>query len=154
MTHAGIDGNTRLIAYINCSTNNKALTVLSYFVRATCLYGLPSRVRSDHGGENTLVAVLMNLLRGQASHITGRSVHNPRIDVFQQVVHYFYQLFYSFEDEQILNPEDNTHEMALQVVFKPEMTQFIHMCLEQPQNQICKQPYTYTNVDGGNAVQQ
>lgn len=121
VTHAGIDGNTRLITYINCSTDNKALTVLTYFVRATCLYGLPSRVRSDHGGENTLVALLMNLLQGQARHITGRSVHNQCIerlwrDVFQQVVHYFYKLFYSFEDEQILNPEDNTHKMALQVV--------------------------------------
>ncbi|KAG8004758.1 hypothetical protein GBF38_016634 [Nibea albiflora] len=124
VTHAGIDGNTRLIAYINCSTNNKALTVLSYFVRATCLYGLPSRVRSDHGGENTLVAVLMNLLQGQASHITGRSVHNQRIDVFQQVVHYFYQLFYSFEEEQILNPEDNTHKMALQVEIQRRLNLF------------------------------
>lgn len=128
MTHAGIDGNSRLITYINCSTDNKALTVLIYFVRATCLYGLPSRVRSDHGGENTLVALLMNLLQGQgqARHMTGRSVHNQRIerlwrDVFQQVVHYFYRLFYSFEDEQILNPEDNTQKMALQVVYKPEI---------------------------------
>lgn len=120
VTHAGIDGNSRLITYINCSTDSKALKVLTYFVRATCLYGLPSRVRSDHGGENTLVALLMNLLQGQgqARHITGRSVHNQRIerlwrDVFQQVVHYFYRLFYSFEDEQILNPEDNTQKMAL-----------------------------------------
>lgn len=128
MTHAGIDGNSRLITYINCSTDSKALTVLTYFVRATCLYGLPSRVRSDHGGENTLVALLMNLLQGQgqARHITGRSVHNQRIerlwrDVFQQVVHYFYRLFYSFEDEQILNPEDNTQKMALKVVYKPEI---------------------------------
>uniref|UniRef100_A0A3Q3LWI2 Integrase catalytic domain-containing protein n=1 Tax=Labrus bergylta TaxID=56723 RepID=A0A3Q3LWI2_9LABR len=128
VTHAGIDGNSRLITYINCSTNNTALTVLTNFVRATCLYGLPSRVRSDRGGENTLVALLMNLLQGQghAGHIAGQSVHNQRIerlwrDVFQQVVHYFYTLFYSFEDEQILNPEDNFQKMALQVVYKPEI---------------------------------
>ena len=128
VTHAGIDGNSRLITYINCSTDNTALTVLTYFVRATCLYGLPSRVRSDHGGENTLVALLMNLLQGQGHtrHITGQSVHNQRIerlwrDVFQQVVHYFYMLFYSFEDEQILNTEHNAQKMALQVVYKPEI---------------------------------
>lgn len=128
MTHAAIDGNSRLITYLKCSTNNTALTVLKYFVQATCLYGLPSRVRSDRGGENTLVALLMNLLQGQghARHITGQSVHNQRIerlwrDVFQQVVHYFYMLFYSFEDEQILNPEDNIHKMALQIVYKPEI---------------------------------
>ncbi|KAM8726521.1 uncharacterized protein AB9X84_002922 [Acanthopagrus schlegelii] len=132
VTHAGIDGNTRLITYINCSTDKKALTVLTYFVRATCLYGLLSRVRSDHGGENSLVALLRNLLQGQARHITGRSVHNQRIerlwrDVFQQVVHYFYKLFYSFEDEQILNPEDNTHKMALQVVYKPEIQRRLNL---------------------------
>ncbi|XP_019748999.1 uncharacterized protein LOC109529971 isoform X2 [Hippocampus comes] len=134
VTHAGIDGNSRLITYLNCSTDNTALTVLKYFVQATCLYGLPSRVRSDHGGENTLVALLMNLLHGQehARHITGQSVHNQRIerlwrDVFHQVVHYFYTLFYSFEDEQILNPEDIIHKMALQIVYKPEIEK--RLCL-------------------------
>ncbi|XP_051804019.1 uncharacterized protein LOC110972740 isoform X2 [Acanthochromis polyacanthus] len=128
VTHAAIDGNSRLITYLKCSTNNTALTVLRHFVQATCVYGLPSRVRSDHGGENTLVALLMNLLQGQghARHITGQSVHNQRIerlwrDVFQQVVHYFYMLFYSFEDEQILNPEDSINKMALQIVYKPEI---------------------------------
>ncbi|XP_034072352.1 uncharacterized protein LOC117546278 isoform X1 [Gymnodraco acuticeps] len=128
VTHAGIDGNSRLVTFINCGTDNTALTVLTHFVRATCRYGLPSRVRSDHGGENTLVALLMNLLQGngEVRHITGQSVHNQRIerlwrDVFQQVVHYFYTLFYSFEDEQILNPEDDIQKMALQIVFKPEI---------------------------------
>lgn len=126
VTHAGIDGNSRLITYINCSTDNTALTVLTHFVRATCLYGLPSRVRSDHGGENTLVAFLMNLIQGNGRHITGRSVHNQRIerlwrDVFQQVIRYFYELFYSFEDERILNPDNSTHKTALQIVYKPEI---------------------------------
>lgn len=76
--------------------------------------------------ENTLVALLMNLLQGHARHITDQSVHNQRIerlwrDVFQQVVHYFYTLFYSFEDEQILNPEDDIQKMAPQIVYKPEI---------------------------------
>ncbi|KAK0136930.1 hypothetical protein N1851_026900 [Merluccius polli] len=134
VTHGCIDGKSRLITYINCSTDNTALTVLTYFVAATCVYGLPSRVRSDHGGENTLVALLMNLLQGQGHvrHITGRSVHNQRIerlwrDVFQQVVHYFYQLFYSFEDEQILNPDDNAQKMALQVVYRPEIQKHLNL---------------------------
>lgn len=128
MTHAGIDGYSRLVTYICCSTDNTARTVLTYFVEATCQYGLPSRVRSDHGGENTLVALLMNFVQGEgnARHITGQSVHNQRIerlwrDVFHQVVHYFYSLFYSFEDEQILNPEDDTQKLALHLVYKPEI---------------------------------
>lgn len=102
--------------------------MLTYFVQATCLHGMPSRVRSDHGGENTLVALLMNLLQGQGDtrHITGLSVHNQRIvrlwtDVFTQVVHCFYRLFYSFEDEHILNPEDDIQKMSLQLVYRPEI---------------------------------
>lgn len=34
-------------------------------------------------------------------------------------------LFYSFEDEQILNPEDNT--LALQVVYKPEIQKQLNL---------------------------
>lgn len=126
VTHGCIDGNSRLITYIKCSTDNTARTVLTHFVRATCLYGLPSRVRSDHGGENTLVALLMTLLQGPGRHLTGPSVHNQWIerlwrDVFTQEVHYFYNLFYSYENEQILDPSSDTQKMALQVVFLPEI---------------------------------
>ncbi|XP_051981761.1 uncharacterized protein LOC127643174 isoform X2 [Xyrauchen texanus] len=80
--HGAIDGHSRLITYLNCNTNNCASTVLSQFIQATCLYGLPSRVRSDHGGENIQVALFMNLVQGlqRRSHITGESVHNQRIE--------------------------------------------------------------------------
>ena len=55
VTHAGIDGYSRLIVYLRCSTNNKARTVYELFIEAVHQYHLPSRVRSDQGGENILV---------------------------------------------------------------------------------------------------
>ncbi|KAA0706219.1 hypothetical protein E1301_Tti016287 [Triplophysa tibetana] len=78
--HGAIDGFSRLIVYLNAATNNKATTVLDAFVRAVSQFGLPSRVRSDKGGENIEVAHFMVQNRGENrnSHITGRSVHNQR----------------------------------------------------------------------------
>ena len=60
VTHAAIDDFSRLIVFMKCSSNNKAAaTVYECFLNATQLYGLPSRVRSDQGKENCLVAQRM-----------------------------------------------------------------------------------------------
>ena len=42
--------------YVSSPTNNCASTVLSAFQKAVDEYGLPSRVRTDRGGENVLVS--------------------------------------------------------------------------------------------------
>ena len=62
----GIDGYSRLIVYLHCSSNNRASTVAALFSGAVHTFGLPSRVRCDKGGENVDVAWLMltNPLRG------------------------------------------------------------------------------------------
>ena len=45
--HEAIDGFSRLVTYMRCSTNNRASTVYALFLSAAALYGVPLRVRSD-----------------------------------------------------------------------------------------------------------
>lgn len=57
--HGGVDGYSRVPVYLQAIDNNRAVTVLRAFLNAVEAYGLPSRVRSDLGGENTLVSEYM-----------------------------------------------------------------------------------------------
>ncbi len=59
MVHGGIHGYSRLTVYLKASNNNRAETVLQCFKEAVAQFGLPSRVRSDKGGENVQVAAHM-----------------------------------------------------------------------------------------------
>ena len=77
VVHGGIDGFSRPVE----SNNNRAL---SAFQAGVSEYGVPSRVRTDRGGENVEIAryMLQDPARGpgRGSVITGRSVHNQRIE--------------------------------------------------------------------------
>jgi hypothetical protein len=59
---------------IQCSTNNRAATVLDIFLEAVNKHRLPSRVRGDHGTENVRVVAYMIQECGDArsSYIWGR----------------------------------------------------------------------------------
>ena len=89
VTHGGIDGYSRLIVYLKCTGNIKASTVYESFLEAVQNYHLPSRVRSDQGGENILVAQHMIENRGayRNSMIVGASVHNQRIERLWRDMH-------------------------------------------------------------------
>ena len=63
--HGCIDGFSRLVLYLQCENNNK---MLQLFIAATEEYGLPSRVRSDKGGENFGVCEYMLRHRGTGRH--------------------------------------------------------------------------------------
>ena len=125
VVHLGIDGYSRLIVYAKCSPNNKASTVLNLFREAEERYGLPLKVRSDHGGENVGIWRRMYEKRLNAEAvIVGSSVHNQRIerlnrDVNTQVINYYFNLFSTFEEQGILDPENVTDLFSLHSAFLP-----------------------------------
>jgi hypothetical protein len=74
--------------------------VKDLFTGAIIEYGVPMRVRCDKGGENVDVASIMLAIRGidSDSVITGRSVHNQRIerlwrDLFLKEMSFYKSLF-------------------------------------------------------------
>ncbi len=128
--HGGIDGYSRLIVLLNCPTNNRSETVFKLFYEAIKTYNVPSRVRSDKGGENVRVCEFMVAYRGvgRGSHIAGSSIHNQRIerlwrDVFRCVCTSYYTLFYDMEVNGILDLNCETDLFVLHYLFIPQINQ-------------------------------
>ena len=109
--HGCIDGYSLLIIYLHCCNNNKAETVKAQFLRSVSTFFWPRRVRSDHCMENIEVAREMLKKFGTSSKpfLTGLSVHNQKSerlwkDVLHYVLHYYSDLFYFMEANDMLDP--------------------------------------------------
>lgn len=135
--HSGVDGYSRIPVYIVAADNHKSTTVLDAFEGAIRKYGLPSRVRSDKGGENALVSSLMLCRQGpgRGSTITGKSIHNQRIehfwrDLFSGCICHFYYLFRYLENASLLNVDEPTDIFSLHFVFIPLINHHLHCFAE------------------------
>ena len=128
VVHGGIDRYSRMVMYLACSDNNRSSTVYKLFLSAVEEYGVPSRVRSDKGGENILVCQFMVEVRGtgRGSHIAGSSVHNQRIerlwrDVYRCVCSTYHELFYAMECAGVLDPSNESDLFVLHCIFLPRI---------------------------------
>lgn len=131
-----MDGYTRIPVYLKAGNNNLSDTVLSLFLEATREYGLPSRVRSDKGGENVGVSLFMLQCPergpGRGSMIVGRSVHNQCIerfwrDVYEGVLYQYYHLFYHLEENGSLDPTNQINLFALHFVYLPRINRHLNI---------------------------
>ena len=86
--HGCVDGYSRLITYLKVNTNNRAVTVLECFQRATREWGTPSRVRADAGGENVAIGEYMVWLRGENRE--ARRLLDPSSDTDMFFLHFVF----------------------------------------------------------------
>ncbi|XP_028413841.1 uncharacterized protein LOC114536687 isoform X1 [Dendronephthya gigantea] len=139
--HCCVDGYSRLLIYAHVANNNRASTVLNLFLQGVSEYGLPSRVRSDHGLENIDVARYMLEMRGldRGSIITGSSVHNCRVerahkDVYAGVLCHFAEIFDRMELDGILDILNDVHLFALHFVYIPRINRSLKEFVSQWNN--------------------
>ncbi len=113
-----IDGYSRMITFLHCSTNNKADTVHRLFVEAAYKYGYVVTM-----GVKTLE--WLHIMVDCIGTVSG-STHNQRIerlwgDVHRSVTKVYYRLFHFLEHHGLLDPLNEVRLLALHSVYLPRI---------------------------------
>ncbi|KAL4217142.1 hypothetical protein ACF0H5_023596 [Mactra antiquata] len=129
--------------YIKAASNNTAETAFAAFKSGVDNYGIPERVRTDKCLENVRIAEFMLCARGlnARGHITGRSVHNQRIERFWRELwdgctKTYYELYWRMEDDGLLDVDNELHLLVLHVVYlnriQSSIDQFVDAVARRP----------------------
>ncbi|KAE8227693.1 hypothetical protein CF326_g7405 [Tilletia indica] len=126
--HGCIDGKSRIVTYMRAHSDNTEASVTRCFEEAVNVWGTPSRVRADFGGENVGVKQWMEQRRGlgRGSFIQGSSTHNQRIerlwvDLQRLTTDKYKRVFEHLEAERLLDVSNPIHLWALHFIFLPQL---------------------------------
>lgn len=105
VTFGAIDGYSHKVIALNCSIDNKAITLLRAYCSSPGIKenGFPEFMRGDYGGENVAIARCLNSVHQEVGRfIFGKSIHNQRIerlwgDVHTQVTRSYRNRFLDWE---------------------------------------------------------
>lgn len=138
--HGGIDGYSRTIVYLRCSTNNLASTVMASFSDAVSMFGVPDKVRSDLGEENVDVwRYMFEQQLSESAVVVGSSTHNERIerlwrDVHRCVAVLYADLFREMESDGKLSCLNEVDMFCLHAVFLPRINSALDSFVESWNN--------------------
>ena len=140
VVQGGIDGFSRTVVFLRCTTNNRAQTMMSAFYGAVVKHGLPTQVRSDCGSENVDVwRYMYDQHQSELAIIVGSSTHNVRIerlwrDVYRCVAVLYADLFRELEADGKLDPLNEVDLYCLHTVYLPRINETIHFFVESWNN--------------------